>query len=650
MSRPLRMWLKRALLMLLLAAAGLGLWLYQAGTPQLVRVNNELALVLPDGLSENNVHVLAWLSAAAELGYGVKLLYASAMMRQSDADRDMALIVPDSVHRRMNDQLVAELDNRVRAGAVLMLVHDAGLSDMGGKYHPQQSRFSGLAGVRYALYGDMQTDMLRQQVPLVDAAALPLLRLPPGKLRREDSDDPLTSAQPAPKPGEALAVVSYHYGRLHYPVFATAAAAVAGQTSAQGYAGQRLMHGDDQTLLAGVLAVGQGRVLFVNLPLGYLKLRTDGFFLSSFLRYFAQDLAQLPQLSPMPMARGALIMNWHVDSGRAVPAMKALEALGAFEQGPYSVHMTVGPDVNAVGDKLGMDLANNPLMQDWVHRFVARGDEVGSHGGWAHNEFGRLIGSQAREQSIAMIERNNEVLSKASGRPVREYSAPTGNHPAWVTEWLRERGVRAYYFTGDIGMAPTRSFQDGERGAADMWAFPVLSYGKFASFEEASANHVPEAFMSAWLQDVSDYCADFRTARLVYFHPPGIAIFPKAFRQWLQHTADLIAKDRLRWMTMNDFASFANRRMKADWSLQADPQRPGQQLLLAQHAQSLDQLTWLLPALRYGRPEVTQGQAQVQRDGPYWRVIAGDQPKLALKLELLAAPVAKSNITNEKSL
>lgn len=646
MTRPHSIWRGRALLLLLLGTAAVGLWYRQSAGPSaaVAPVHTELALLLPDGLAADEVHVMAWRDAAAELGYALKLLPASEMMRQAGRGRDMALVLPDSVHRRMNDQVVAELDSRVREGAVLMLVHDAGSADMAGHYHPQQSRLSDLAGVRYALYGELQAGMLRQQVPWVDAAALPLLRLPPGKLMRENSDNPLTSAQPVPLAGEALAVVSYHYGRLHYPVFATA------DGSQGAYPGVRLMHGEGQTLLAGVRPVGQGQVLFVNLPLGYLKLRTDGFFLQSFLRYFAQTLVQLPQLSPLPMARGALIMNWHVDSASAVPAMQTLEALGAFKQGPYSVHLTVGPDVNKPGDKLGMDLANNPLMQQWVQRFVARGDEVGSHGGWIHNAFGEVIATQPRETTVAMIQRNDQVLSQASGKPVREYSAPTGNHPSWVTDWLREQGVRAYYFTGDIGMAPTRSFQDGERGHSDMWAFPVLSYGSFASFEEAWAHKVPEAHMAAWLKDVSDFCADYRTARLVYFHPPGIAIFPQAFSQWMQHTARLVASQRLRWMTMSDYAGFSNRRLQARWSLQADPQRPDHQQLLAEHAQSLDQLTWLLPALRFAQPVVLQGQARVERDGPYWRVISANLPRLQLDLPLLSPVALPPPVTRELSL
>ena len=618
--------LRRSLALLLLVAAAATLWWVAARADSPPPLLTRLALVLPDDASDDDPQVLAWRDAAAEIGFPMDLVRASQLLREGNNLRDAALILPDTLHRRMNDALLARVTRLVQDGARLMLVFDAGVNDMNGRYHPQQSRLSGLAGVRFALYGGLGEGMLREQVAWVDPDALPLLHMPPGKLMRQGSERPLTSAQPAPASTEQLAVVGYHYGRLRYPVFATDGK----------YTGRRLMHGDGGSLVAGVQRLGQGEVLFVNMPLTYLKLRTDGLFLHQFLRFFAQNMAQLPQLSPMPEARGALVMNWHIDSGAAVPAMERLAQLGAFEQGPYSVHLTAGPDVDVPGDGLGMDLPHNTNMQQWVRRFADRGDEVGGHGGWIHNEFGRLISTQNPARSTQLIERNSEAIWTASGKPVREYSAPTGNHPAWVTPWLRARGVRAYYFTGDIGMAPTRSYQDGKRGPTDVWAFPVLSYGSYAAFEEAAAKQVGEADISAWLKDVSDYCADNRTVRLVYFHPPGIALYPQAFRQWLEHTKQLVGTERLRWTTMAQQADFANNRLQVQWQVHAVT---GGLQLVATDADSLAHMTWLLPTQRYAQPKVLEGTAQVSRDGVYWRVIAGPAARLVLGLAV-AAPGA----------
>ena len=584
----------------------------------------------------------AWRDAAAELGFALDVVGDSQLLRDPAGWRDAALILPDTVHRRANEALLAHLTRRVAAGARLMLVHDAAVLDMDGHYHPEQARLSPLAGVRYALWGALGTGMLREQQAQVLPQALPALQLPPGKLLRDSTGRPLTSVPPLPTAQERLTVVGYQYGPLRYPMFRTAGA----------YDGERLMAAADDTLLAGLREVGRGRVLFVNLPLGYLKLRTDGLLLHSLLRLFAQDVALLPQLSPMPQGRGALVMNWHIDSAAAVPAMQQLADLGAFDQGPYSVHLTAGPDVDRDGDGLGMDLARNAVMRDWVRRFAARGDEIGSHGGWTHNAFGQMVGTQDRAQSAAMIERNSLAVAEASGRPVREYSAPTGNHPAWVTGWLHERGVQAFYFTGDSGMAPTRSFQDGHRPPPGMWAFPVLSQGQVAAFEEAHRQGMPEADVAAWLADVSDFCADAHTLRLVYFHPSGVMLYPAAFKAWLRHSRQLVEAGRLRWMTMAQYADFANRRLRVLWRIEpldgaaslagvgpVGPPGAGTgsaaapaQRLAASHDEDLAGATWMLPVQRWAEPRLAEGEARIARDGAFWRVEAVRGKRLVLDL------------------
>ncbi len=627
-----RVWLVRGAL--LLAAVGLFvLFGLLNGSARPHQAATRLALLVSDEVSSGDPHVHAWQDAAAELGFKLSLLRASDLLRAGGASDDVALILPDQVHRRMNDALVAALNQRVRSGTPLLLVHDAGTEDLDGNYPPGRSRLSGLAGVSYALYEELRGRMSGEHVAWVEGGAVPLLRLPPGKLIRDGEEEPLSSHQPPPGEDEPLAVIGYHYGRLSYPVFTTRGL----------FDGNRLMHAEEGSLLAGVHTVGKGQVLFVNLPLTYLKLRTDGLFLHAFLRYFAQDLVGLPQLSPVPDAKGALIMNWHVDAAAAVPAIETLDALGVFEQGPYSIHLTAGPDVDTVGDGQGMDLARNASMQAWVRRFVARGDEVGSHGGWIHNAFGRLVDKQKRDVSIPFIERNLQAVRSASGKPVREYSAPLGNHPAWTTPWLREQGIQAYYFTGDIGMAPTRSYQDGKRSPPGMWAFPVLSYGAHASFEETSLAGISQRDIGAWLKDVADYCAQYRTARLVYFHPPGVALFPDAFRDWLQHTRQLVADGALRWITMAAYADFANERLAVDWSTRA---ADGAEWLQAEHPRSLAHFAWLLPARRYDAPRVLQGQAEVTREGDFWRVVAGAGTTLRVQLPVHGATTPTASIPN----
>src|SRR5437660_1454634 len=100
--------------------------------------------------------------------------------------------------------------------------------------------------------------------------------------------------------GDRQVLVGYLYGELEYPSF---------QTTGE-YHGKTLLQSTDG-LVAGENKHGAGRVLLVNLPLGYLTTRTDGMLLHSFLHYFAEDMLQMPHLANVPDGVGGVVMNWH---------------------------------------------------------------------------------------------------------------------------------------------------------------------------------------------------------------------------------------------------------------------------------------------------------------------------------------------------
>lgn len=619
-------WPWRQLLMaLLLVGAAAGTW-WQVRSEKLPDNLQKIVLLLPDADLNDPVQVHAWQDAAEELGINLDTQTASQMMRSGRQAQGTAFILPDTLHRRMSDVLIGNLRERVRAGDTLMLVHDAGLSDIDGRYREERSRLSDLAGVGYGLYGDLKTGMLRDAPAWVVPDQVQALGIPPGKLVRGAEGRPQTSAQPAPGPDEPLSIAGYVYGELKYPTFVTRGR----------YDGTRLMNAPDGSLVAGLHRFGAGQVLFVNLPLTQLKVRTDGLLLHSFLQYYAERVVGAPQLSPMPQGRGAVVMNWHIDDRKALPALERAAEMGAFKQGPYSIHFTAGPDVNEEGDGKGMDLANNVQAKDWVRRLGTAGHEIGSHGGWIHNWFGSRADKLDREVVASLIERNSALLLEVGGRPVHEYSAPVGNHPAWITAWLRKRDIRSYYFTGNTGMAPTRSYQDGVRPLPDIWSYPVLNFGVYASFEEAKADQMPEIEVAAWLTDVNRFCADHRTVRLVYFHPFGLVMYPQAFQRWLDNGKELADQGRLRWMTMTQYSTFANQRLRVRWTVADSSQNaslPSQQLE-AHHPQSLDGMTWLLPRSRYGPPTIASGQAVIDEVDGQWRVVAGPGTGLRLHLPL----------------
>jgi hypothetical protein len=549
---------------------------------------------------------------------------ASQLMREGAKQRDAALIVPDGIHRHMNEPLLAHLRARVQDGARLMLVHDAGLLDLQGRAHPKQSRLSDLAGVRYALPQAVGAAPLqRAQQVWVPPAAVDAMALAPGLLLRQASKIPLTTPQTSPQISERL-LLSPQPGAVVGAGVGAGAGTGAGASASLAWPfvtagrleGQLLLGGDGDNVLAATHPAGRGVVMFVNLPLAAMKLRGDGLLLHSLLRHFAQDVAQLPQLSPVPDARGALVMNWHIDSAADVAALAPLSKMGALELGALSVHL--GGAGALVGDE---------ALRDWLGKVAQREGEIGSHD---------------NQPQPSTLDANLKAVRGNTGRPVREYSshiaarsgavsgaglgAGAGEPPGWATA-LAQRGVSAYRTHVDVGAAPTRVMAQGTQGPAELWAFPALGYGGAARLEEARAADAAENEIGAWLDDVMSFCAEQRVLRTIDFHPAAALLYGPAFERWFEHVGALVKTDRLRLTTLAGHAAFANRRRAVQWQARFDD---GILRLRAQHPTSLAHMSWLLPAQGFEAPQMQEGTARVERVGAFWRVTADGVKQLVV--------------------
>ena len=421
----------------------------------------KIALLVPDGTSHDDPMLGIWRDAAREEGIDLAVVDASAFLRpdaRGTAERFAGIILPDTLHRSASRLLLDRLGDEVRGGAWLMLVYDAATRSADDRWYAGKAPLSALAGIDYGFYDALGDKCVEHAAVTVGAAAMRELSIPPGKT--------ITPVTPAGATGDTArpALSGYVYGRLDYPVFVTRGT----------YAGRMLLTSSGDSLVAGVHAVDRGGVLFVNLPLGYLKGQTDGVPLHCFLHYFAVDLLHLPTLLATPGGIGGLVFNWHVDSNAALAPIKELDSLGLLEQGPFSIHFTAGPDTYAIGDNAGLNLEHNRELAPWIERFKARGDALGSHGGWIHNYFGLTVNEQNQAQMQQFLELNGRAVTAVSGAPVLEYSAPIGNQPEWVTAWLEFNGVLAYYFTGNSGMAPTRSYRRAcsRRGGYGLFRLP----------------------------------------------------------------------------------------------------------------------------------------------------------------------------------
>src|SRR5579863_1064623 len=585
-----------------------------------------LLLLLPDNLDSSTPAVREWLDAASEEGLHLQPIHDSEFLDPVFTVHAIGVVLPDQLHRSANDVLIGELYRYVRGGGNLMVVYDACTWDLNGRFPPGDSRLSGLVGVHYALYDRYDTTTMVPAEVTGTYAAMREIAIPPGSSVPVDAGGKLVRWRPVADRDEAnnrLTFASYQYGTVDYPVFRT-----------QGDFDGEVLLKSKRGLAAGLRHEELGQVLFVNLPLGYLASRTDGLLLHSFLHFFAVRMTGLPYLASVPDGVGGLVFNWHIDARSSLRPLKTLADAGVFDRGRFSVDFTAGPDVDAFGDHKGLDIANDPEAQKWIHYLVARGQEVGSHGGCIHNYYGDHLNDSNESQFEKYLEMNKDALERVSGTHITEYSAPLGNHPVWVTRWLEHHGFVAYYFTGDAGLGPTRVYRDAERDGPGIWGFPILHMGKEASLEEMGLDDVPIDAVREWLLAVTDFTVHQHTARLVYTHPFGAERFFGTLRTWLDNADDLQKEGRFRWYTMTELAAFLSQRESVRWTLLRNS--AGKVVLRASHPKTLAHQTWVFPQESYREAHVVEGQGAVRvQDGMIF-IAAADGRQL--KVELTPQP------------
>ena len=440
---------------------------------------------------------------------------------------------------------------------------------------------------------------------------------------------PVTVAGPSASP---YVVSGYNYTSLDYYSYVTTGA----------YNGTLLVASPNFGVVAGLRTQGLGKVLFVNTPLGYFKaIGTDSTPIHGFLNYFAGTVAGLPKLSSEAKGMGTMIYNWHVDDGDDLTAdAKALLDNGkVFNRGPFSVHFTTGPDTVVAGDKLGMNLDNNPTAKALVRRIGNLGEfagklpvqhELGPHGGWNHDIYGLGASESNQTQFLPYLQKNFASIQTILGRPVTEYSAPQGNNPLWALSWMQTGGVLGHYYVGDVGSAAVRVYREGTMQHPGMWAFPVTPFGVSATFEEFEERGVSDTAAREWLYKLQDFVVARRTNRMFYNHPPGaLAHLTGVVIPMLDRADALKSQGKFQWMTMTQQARFLTRKNQTVWKVTSNGAKVS--TFTASHATSLADLTWLIPRARFAKPVVTSGSATVSTtDTTNWVVTAGAGKSLTL--------------------
>ena len=432
----------------------------------------------------------------------------------------------------------------------------------------------------------------------------------------------------------------YLLGNLIYPSYVT-------QGAFGSLPGQQTLASSPQFgLVAGLNTVGAGKVMFVNLPLTYLKGRTDALMMHGFLNYFTRNVLNMAHLSPMPNGVAGMTFDWHLDSKEAQAPTLNLMKLNVFNdpQALFSIEMTAGPDTVNAGDKLGWDLANNPTAKQILRTFNSAGHSVGAHGGWIHDFYGgnatetnELTSTggacsnklNATDNFLQCLIMNRQDVDAATGFPSRNYSAPEGNNPPWAMTWLENQGVVSAYFAGHTGLGATRQYRDGNLANPKIWVFPVTPQGLYATYEEWQDFRVPKTEVSAWYKDLIDFNINLNTSRMVYAHPPGANRWSGVLRNMLTYAKS--KSPDFAWYTSNRLADFMSTRLLVNWTQTVDSN--GVTQFTVNHPNSLNEMVWRLPKSKYTKvPVIVSGNGSVvTTDASYWLVKAGAGTQLVFK-------------------
>jgi hypothetical protein len=546
----------------------------------------------PQEAEAHTDRITAWDSYAVDRGIphvwlkqrDLVLLDATALVR-----RYSAIVFPDGLNAKLDDGVAPIVSLYVRGGGTLAVVDDTGTQRSDGRFL-DRAALADVTGCEYLRY-----DALRARafglgiVRFASMRAAQMWHVPPGKL------------------SGANELSSYIYGGLTYPVRATQALSDV-RVDASSSMGPVLTERQD----------GSGRAYYVGLPLGYLRGHSDAFPLHIAMSRIVLDVAATPHLVSAPDARGAMVVNWHIDSNNEWTGIPNLGAQGLLRHDVrYTFDVTAGPDVNAPGDNEGFDACGAGLP--YLRTIQAYGS-IGSHGGWIHNDFAREVehNDLSYAQMRGLIAKNSACLRREIGMPIVDYAAPVGVHPQpEMTDAIASLGIRAYYYTGDTGAPVERAIYNGKMVSKTTWAFPIVPYGRFASIAEMRLGHVPPSGVKLWLESTLEQSERDRSIYLVYSH--GYDMLATQYGAPFRSFLDKVERDQRagigRVVTMGDASAFMQRFIQTSMHF---IHRPGRIDVRLTNPRGLKSVGFALPRAWFDAPPSAPGVSPSGSDATFY--------------------------------
>lgn len=558
----------------------------------------EVLLAHHPALTEKNPCILeAYRSVLQEEGIPFRVIDVNELASLSPAllPGGPAIILPDGINQVLPQRFVDWIKKYLEEGGSVLIGYDAGTKDQNGLYR-DQAEFADLIGLNYILYNQSPEYAYADgSLRFANRAAVEDFEIPPGKTDQN------------------LALVGYQYGTLMYPFARSVVKQDTGSRKILAYMVDEL--GKRYPAIVET-RFGKGTALYAGFPLGYLKCHSDDLLLRSSIRFFLFKSVKIPHLMSVPGGKGGIVMNWHIDSNTEWIYLPLLKKKGYFRDSiRSSLHITAGDYEFEVGDRQGFDASDKG--RKLVEMLLPYG-AIGSHGGWGHDWFANRVNSgEFGEKEIeAYISKNNKSLEEIAGYKIKEYSAPQGAHPQpMATRVLERLGIIAYYYTGDSGSAPNRTFSDGKRVSDHVIAFPVTNFGTVVSLEEMKRDKRTPLEVYRWMTGLVDFAAKNRVVRFIYSHPNDVKYYPKTVWDFLDALTSYQEEGKIWVGTMTDYAEFLLKFLKTIYEftyegtvLKVHVRNPG----------GLRDITLAVPKHQFGKPAMDLRGASFEEDENYF--------------------------------
>ncbi|HMK60709.1 MAG TPA: hypothetical protein VK452_06150 [Dissulfurispiraceae bacterium] len=510
------------------------------------------------------------------------------------------IILPDCILQHVPPQFRDWATEYMRRGGNTAVIFDAGTRNQKG-YFLKQAAFADITHLNYITFSSAGSKAFdHANIRFSSPQCREFFQIPFGKTL------------------DGLTLSGYKYGALNYSVARNQP--YSGLPAKDIYAYGITANGERFPAIV-ITDFAEGKALYVNMQLGRLKSDSDDLPLRAVLRSFLFDVVGVPHLMNVEAGRGGVVIDWHIDSSVEHKTLPLMIQSGLIRKDlAASIDISAGDFRDKPGDGLGFDACGKGknLTQE-----LKQYGEIGSHGGWGHNWFSENIenGTFKEKEIRENILKNNRCLETITGYHITEYAAPAGVNPQPVTTNVIESlGMIAYYYTGDTGSAPNRTFYGGKMVSDKAIAFPVMPLGRTASlYEMAADGKKPSTEVKEWMLDILSYSAHNRTIRLFYSHPYNIVHYPDAVKAFIAKAVQMQKEGQITVRPMSEVARFFLRAINTTYTFSNEPN--GLKVSL-ENREGLAGITAAVPKASYLRP--ASGDYSITEDEKYYYVTITD--------------------------